>query len=976
MKIEYGGVVLNAENNGTQTPEKTRGKSAEEKARIRSEKREENKRNRRNKKIYKKDITKQYRKIKLKRVRTYALGTLATLFVALIIGVTVGGYYVYSNYWGMVDEAYTGSKEAIDNLDLGVFTEREPTIIYDKADNVLTELAQHEFEYVKIEDMQDNIKLAAIAVEDERYLEHDGVDLKAISRAAVELVRNKGQIKQGGSTITQQLVKNSLLTFDQTYSRKLSEVFMAYELEKKLSKKQILEYYLNNIYFGSGAYGIESASNYYFSKPSSDLTLAEATYLMTFPNNPSLYDPIKHPENVVKRQSRILQKMYAQNFITKEEFTEASLAEVTLDIHKRNYTPETYLVSYAISDATKKLMKTDGFKFKYKFETEDESKEYTDSYNETFTKFNQAIRKGGFIIKTSLDQKMQDKVQTQVNSVMSYSTAKNGETGLYKRQASTVVLDNETGLVNAIVGGRTQTDVANTYNRAYLARRQPGSTIKPLLVYTQMFESKYTKDSQVVDEPVKKGPRNVTGKYVGVTTVEKAVKESINTIPFRYIQELGVDKSLDYLRDMQFTGIVDTDINPTVAIGGFTYGATVLEMASAYSTLERNGEYIEPTAIVSIAKASNGELIYTNKPEKKRVYDAGAAWMMTDVLTRVAENTNFSDGRNGKLEGYATAVKTGTTNNVKDVWYAGYTPYYTTVVWVGEDTPKEMSGKTSYDDPMDIWLGVMKSVNQSKPHKTTFDKPVDALKTVWVKNSNGRLSATARSGWRKAEVPLSRWNKQVETDKKAEEERQLKLAEERKKAEAKAEADRVERERIVLEKKKAEEELDKFLSGKGTSLNAEKTKREKAESAIKSIMYSTIQYESQFGLFEGYLEDTQALIEDIVYIEYKEELQAKLQEQILRIDNQKDLILRDGVYAEYRKEQAINREKENAIKAQERQRLQEQLAIKAEEEAKLLEEEKKKQDALDKQFEMDKLTGADQSGTNSTGVENGSTSGE
>lgn len=922
-------------------------KSSEEKKALRSQRREERKRKRRNYRVYKKDIKKQSRRIKVRQVRTYILLLLKMLLVSLVIGLVGGGAYLYNNYGHLIFDAYKDARDKTETLDMGIFTDREPTEIYDKDGNLLRELAVHDFEYIEIDDIQDSIKLATIAIEDERYLEHDGVDLKAIARAGYTLVQNNGEITQGGSTITQQLVKNNILTFDQTYSRKLTEVFIAYELEKQLTKKQILEYYLNNIYFGHGAYGIESASNYYFSKPSQDLTLAEATFLMAIPNNPSLYDPFDRPENTEKRQARILQKMFEQNFITHEEFTEASLQDIQLKVTERVYEPETYLVSYAISDATKKLMQAEGFIFKYDFTSDEERSEYNKIYSESFTRHNQAIRKGGYIIHTSLDQKMQTTVQDIVNKEMSYSTTKDGKSGLYKRQATSVVLDNKTGMVQAIVGGRTQVDVANTYNRAFLARRQPGSTIKPLLVYTPLFERSHTKDSVVVDEPVKNGPKNVTGSYIGKTTVEKAVINSINTIPFKMIQQIGVPTSLSYLKEMEFSGIVDADNNPTSAIGGMTYGATTLEMAGAFSTLARNGEFMDSTSTKSIHDASNGTLIYEWKPETKKVYDAGASYMMTEVLEKTAENTNFTDGRNGKLQGYATAVKTGTTNNVKDVWYAGYTPYYTMVVWVGEDTPKQMQGKTSYDDPLDIWTTTMKQIHKGLPEKPHFDKPTNALKTVWIKGSNGRLSDIARTGWKKAEVPMSRWNKQVEEDRKAEELRQKKLEEERK---AKEEAERLrleEEERRAEEKRKQEEELNNFLKTKGTSLNEEKQKLSDAEYYLNALANFYLSNDSQYARAEGYIQEVQTAIDKLIYIDYKNDMQGKLQEQIVRIDNQKDLIEKDKIYREYRQQQDTNRIKENEIKQQERERLQKELAQKAQKEKERLEREQEEQDRLD-----------------------------
>lgn len=872
------------------------------------------------------------------------------MFLLILIVVLAGIIYGNHKYGDMVREAYKNAQEKVIQLDKKIFLGKESTKIYDADNKLLTELVTHEFTYLPFEAIPDNVKYAIIAIEDERFLEHDGVDYKAIARAGYELYKNKGKITQGGSTITQQLVKNSLLTQDKTYTRKLEEVFIALELEKTTPKSEILEYYLNNIYFGHGAYGIESASNYYFSKSSKDLTLEQTAFLLAIPNNPSLYDPIKNKENTLKRQQRILRKMHEQGYITEHEFTTASLKPVELEIKKREIPPETYLVSYAISDATKQLMKANGFEMRNNFTSEEEKKQYQQEYTDEFTKYNQDIRSGGYIIKTSLDQGMQNTAQDILNKEMSYSKDKDKESGLYKRQASTVILDNKTGLVKAIVGGRTQDGVANTFNRGFLAHRQPGSAIKPILVYTQALETKYLASSTVVDKEIKNGPRNVTGRHVGNTTVEKAVVQSINTIPYQLIQEFGVKESLNYLKEMNFSKIVKEDEVPVVSIGGMTYGTTPLELASAYSTLSRNGEFLDPTSILSIEGINKG-IIYTHNPTPKRVYDAGASYLMTQILQETAKNKGKS-GLSGVIEGYVTASKTGTTNAVKDVWFAGYSPYYTTVVWVGEDTPKPMINKTSYDDPLLIWNKTMTEIHKGLPKVEEFTKPTNALFEGYVNERTGKLSYTQVNGWKKELIPLSRMKKQEEAEQKALLEKKKKQEEEAKKRLELEKQKAEERKKQEELKRKEDEKLDKYLQAQGSSLQEENSRVYNIEKTLKKLKNHQVYKRSDYATVDYYIEEAQRGIDSLLYIDFKEKYQQELNTEMDRVLNQKDQVERAIIYEQEKAEREAIRAEEERLKEEERKKLQEQLERETQAEKERLEKEKAEQEAKEQEQEQ------------------------
>ena len=277
-------------------------------------------------------------------------------------------------------------------------------------------------------------------------------------------------------------------------------------------------------------------------------------------------------------------------------------------------------------------------------------------------------------------------------------------------QASAVCINNETGYVQAMVGGRKQDFAGYTLNRAYQSFRQPGSAIKPLLVYTPLFEQNYTPESVVVDEPIEDGPRNANGAYIGETTVRTAVERSINTIAWRMLEQLSPEKGLSYLKEMNFAKLDAQDYRPAAALGGFTNGVSALEMAAGYAVIANDGKYRVPTCIVKMLDASGNE-VYVSAQEEKQVYRQNAARMMTDVLTGVFKN---GTGKGLGLKDMPCAGKTGTTNEQKDGWFAGYTRYYTTSVWVGYDMPRKLEGLMGYTYPGEIWQSFMEQAHKGK----------------------------------------------------------------------------------------------------------------------------------------------------------------------------------------------------------------------------------------------------------------------
>lgn len=645
-----------------------------------------------------------------------------TVGLFLIFFGTIVGTVVIINNADDIKALKLSAEKKVQGIGKDTFIGKTPTKIYDKDGNILKEYSSYQYSYLKKNEIPDNFKNAFISIEDERFKEHNGIDFKALFRAAFSLVKNQGAKTQGGSTITQQLVKNVLLTNEKTYSRKVEEIFISLYLEKIYSKDDILEYYLNNIYFGHGNYGIEAASQSYFSKSSKELNLSEIAFLTAIPNNPSLYDPYTNMANTYGRRDIILEKMFEQGYITDQQFQEANNYKIVLKTKEiKDEKPDTFLTSYATYCAIREIMKNEGFEFKTKFATNEERATYFDKYTEAYKKVNTELKEGGYDIYTSLDQQKQDILQNSLNENMEKFQAMDTETGLYKVQGAAVSVDNSTGLVVAIVGGRTQEGVNNLFNRGFLAVRQPGSAIKPLIAYTPALENGYTPNSYVEDSYIEKGPMNSERYYEGTVTLRYAVEKSINTIPYRLVEQLGVDNSLNYLHRLGFKYLTPDDKSPIVAIGGFTKGATPEEMAGAYSTLARNGDYIKTTCITKIT-SHGGTILYKNNQDKIKIYKSNSAYKMTDILKGVLSKP-YATGYKVRLDDNRIAAgKTGTTDSSKDAWFCGYTPYYTTVVFVGADNPEPIDRLYGGTVPGSIWKQYMDTVHEGYEDKD-FSSP-------------------------------------------------------------------------------------------------------------------------------------------------------------------------------------------------------------------------------------------------------------
>ncbi len=559
--------------------------------------------------------------------------------------------------------------------------------------------------YVTIENMPVQAAAAIVSIEDKKFYRHNGIDYKALLRAAKAMIEN-GEVKQGGSTITMQLAKNIFLSQERTWQRKIEEMFIARELEEKYSKDKILEFYLNNIYFGNGYYGIQTASKGYFNRNISELSLSQIAFLCAVPNNPTLYDPLTNMENTISRRNRILKNMVEDGKISEIDYAQAITEEIVLE-RPPEAKKNDYVQTYTYYCAARALMELEGFEFQYEFEDKEEQSEYEEEYSALYAECQRKLYTAGYQVHTSLDLELQQQLQQSVDENLGQFTEVNEE-GVYKLQASAVCIDNETGYVKAIVGGRSQEFSGYTLNRAYQSFRQPGSAIKPLIVYTPLLEKSYTADTLVVDEPIEDGPKNANGAYQGEVTLRYAVEHSINTIAWKLFDELSPVTGLSYLKEMDFSHLDKEDYRLSTALGGFTHGTSALEMASAYSALENDGIYRKPTCIVKILD-SNGNEIYVSNQAGEEVYRQNAARQMSDILKGVITSGTAKGLGLGEMP---SAGKTGTTNDRKDGWFVGYTRYYTTSVWVGYDLPQKMKDLKGASYPGHIWQNFMEKAHE------------------------------------------------------------------------------------------------------------------------------------------------------------------------------------------------------------------------------------------------------------------------
>ena len=557
---------------------------------------------------------------------------------------------------------------------------------YDINGNVIyTTLSEERRIPVTIDKIPKHVQQAFIAIEDNRFYEHSGIDYRGTARALVSTL--SGREVQGVSTITQQLAKNAFLTQERSIVRKIKEAFIAKELEHKYTKDEILTMYLNQIYFGQGAYGIESASMYYFGKHVQNLDVAEAATLAAIPKSPNYYNPFENPKESKSRQELVIDQMVKYGFISADSATKAKAKKLVYSTsHKQKNNPRGYFFDMI----SQKVIAEVGA---------------------------DALYKGGLKIYTTLDMDMQIAAEKAMHHLPSYYTDGNK---LTQPQMALAAVDPKTGYVKAMIGGRGQ----DKFNRATLAVRQPGSAFKPF-VYLTAMQNGFTPASIIEDkeEEFAKGwkPQNSDMQWHGKVSLRTALKRSFNVPTIKLAREVGVDKIVANVEKMGISTLVDSgaysDVNLAMALGGLSKGVNPLEMASAYGVFATNGLYSKPIALLKIVDRE-GKVLYQAKTQTKRVVDAASAYLTTNMLQDVL----VSGTAGGMGIGRPAAGKTGTTDTYIDAWFVGYTPDLSTAVWVGDDNNKPMQRMYGSGAPLSIWHEFMINALASTP-RTGFSNP-------------------------------------------------------------------------------------------------------------------------------------------------------------------------------------------------------------------------------------------------------------
>lgn len=719
----------------------------------------------------------------------FRVGFILVGIILVIAAVLVFSFCIMGMARGLFDSA-----PAVNTLDM--IPEGYATTIYDAEHNQIQTLMGSDAnrEYVQISDIPECVQHAFVAIEDARFYEHYGVDMKSIIRVVYSGIAEETGLTQGASTITQQLLKNQVFgggnesTFFTKLSRKIQEQYLAVQLENEMDKDQILEYYLNTINLGQNTLGVQTASKRYFNKDVSQITISEAAVLAGIAKNPTEYNPISEPDHNSDRRKIVLKDMLEQNYISEEEYEDALGDDVYSrieDVNQKKSTVKDSVNSYYVDAVIDSVLEDLKQKLGY---TE------TQAYN--------AIYRGGLKIYTCQDQKLQavcdDVINDDANypegtkSYLSYHLSvqetdstvneytendlKNyfeqtgKEINLYfdnekqakkyikkfrkamlladgqiqeetiqlikQPQASFVLMEQSTGKVVAIVGGRGDKTANRTLNRATASLRQPGSTFKILSTYLPALDSCGMTLGTVQDDAAYQYPGTTTqvhnwnGEvYQGLTTLRDGIVNSMNIVTVKTFAEVTPQTGFDYLQNLRFTTLVEerqnedgevlTDLQLPTALGGLTDGVTNLELTAAYASIANGGKYNKPIFYSTVVD-HDGNVLLENEEESTRVMKESTAWLLTNAMEEVVtkgtgQAVAFDD------PGIALAGKTGTTSDNSDYWFEGYTPYYTAGIWTGYDS-ELLQSDGNYHKKM--WKEIMERVHKIKKCKDqTFQKP-------------------------------------------------------------------------------------------------------------------------------------------------------------------------------------------------------------------------------------------------------------
>ena len=633
--------------------------------------------------------------------------------------------------------------------------------------------------YVTIDEIPQSLQDAFVAIEDERFYEHNGIDMQSILRAAATGIAHGFHFSQGGSTITQQLIKNNVLTtwtsessFIESLQRKIQEQYLAVELEKKVDdKKWILENYMNSINLGANTLGVQAASEKYFGKDVSELTLSESAVIAGITQNPAKYNPITHPDQNAERRERVLNNMLEQGYISQSEYDEAMDDDVYDRISEHNAVDDTsinsYFVDALIDDVFSDLIdkgysETEAYKMIYQggltiqstqdLELQkicDEEANNLDNYPTTpkysFTLYFQVKSSDGTL--TSYSNQTMLSYYKKVTNNEDYSINFDTEDECYaaiaqyeqdvlnpgdeivegseyvtitlQPQVALTLMDQSTGEVKAMVGGRGDKSGNRTWNRATDTCRQPGSTFKIIGCYAAALDAGGLTLASVQDDaPFTVGSKqfhNYDNSYRGYTNLRTAITNSINIVTVKTLQEIGVDLGYEYAENFGITTLTDTDKNLSLALGGLTKGVTNIELTGAYATIANSGTYLEPK-LYTVVYDHDGNVLLdkSDTQDTRQVLKDTTAWLLTDAMKDVMTSGTGTRAYFGST--MAQAGKSGTTTSNRDCLWAGYTPYYTCVVWGGyDDNSKQAGSNTTY--PKNIWKAIMSRVHEGLEYK-------------------------------------------------------------------------------------------------------------------------------------------------------------------------------------------------------------------------------------------------------------------
>jgi penicillin-binding protein 2A len=605
-----------------------------------------------------------------------------TQILLLIILVVV---LVTISYFG-----WLATRANVESLKQGL---SQPTVIYDKSGKVATNVATNRTKGVKMNELPKYVPNAVVAIEDERFYEHSGFDIQGIARAFFSNLF-AGRITGGGSTLTQQLTKNALLSPERTYKRKAEELFLAVKIEKVYTKEEILQMYLNQVYFGSGSWGIGNASKKYFNKNISDVTVGEAAMLAGLLHAPNYLNPYKNYDLAMKRKNVVLAKMKELGMITKAEYTTAKKQKIRLNDGGGSFVERKYpyYVDAVLNEAISK---------------------YGLTQDEILTR--------GYRIYTEMDQNLQAGLEKVYSKNYLFPKGK----GNSLVQSGSALMDPQTGGVSALVGGRGE-HVFRGFNRATQLRAQPGSTMKPLAVYTPALEEGYTYSSELKDEPITFGnykPENFSRTYQGKVPMYKALEESLNIPAVWLLNEVGLNKGMESLKRFGIP-VEKEDKNLAIALGGMSKGVSPVQLANAFSVFPNGGKRQDSHLITKIV-GPTGNIIAEHEANTTKVTSEEVSNEITSMLLNVVET---GTGKRARIPGLQLAGKTGSTqlpfsaSGTKDQWMVGYTPNLVGAIWIGFDQTDKQHylPSSSSSNVVPIFKAIMEESSRHLP-KESFE---------------------------------------------------------------------------------------------------------------------------------------------------------------------------------------------------------------------------------------------------------------